>query len=94
MTITYQEKEQDVVEKLGVVSSGGEETTVKSPEEKALVRKIDLYLMPTIWLLYLLAVSQSSDDASILHSNLPIVHGQVKHRQRENRRHGGSSKSQ
>jgi hypothetical protein len=94
MTITYQEKEQDVVEKLGVVSSGGEETTVKSAEEKALVRKIDLYLMPTIWLLYLLAVSQSSDDASILHSNLPIVHGQVKHRQRENRRHGGSAKSQ
>jgi hypothetical protein len=29
----------------------------KSKEEKALVRKIDLYLMPTIWILYLLAVS-------------------------------------
>jgi hypothetical protein len=28
----------------------------KSKEEKALVRKIDLYLMPTIWILYLLAV--------------------------------------
>jgi hypothetical protein len=28
----------------------------KSAEEKALVRKIDLFLMPTIWLLYLLAV--------------------------------------
>jgi MFS family permease len=27
----------------------------KSPEEKKLVRKIDLFLMPTIWVLYLLS---------------------------------------
>lgn len=26
-----------------------------SAEEKALVRKIDLYLLPTIWLMYLLS---------------------------------------
>lgn len=29
-----------------------------TPAEKALVRKIDLYLMPSIWFLYLLAVSK------------------------------------
>lgn len=58
MGITYPAKEQGVVEKLGDAGSGGDETTVKSPEEKALVRKIDLYLMPSIWLLYLLAVSR------------------------------------
>lgn len=33
---------------------------VKSTEEKALVRKIDLYLMPTIWFLYLLAVRRTN----------------------------------
>lgn len=27
-------------------------------EEKALVRKIDLFLLPTIWLMYLLSVSR------------------------------------
>ena len=37
----------------------GDEVGSKSPEEKALVRKIDLYLMPTIWILYLLAVRHS-----------------------------------
>jgi len=28
-------------------------------EEKALVRKIDLYLLPTIWLMYLLSCKHS-----------------------------------
>jgi hypothetical protein len=68
MGLADQEKERDVVEKLGVVSSNGEDETItKSPEEKALVRKIDLYLMPTIWILYLLAVSQLSDRLSFLY---------------------------
>jgi hypothetical protein len=67
MALTDQGKEQDAVEKMAVVSNGGDETITKSPEEKALVRKIDLYLMPTIWLLYLLAVSQLSDRLSFLY---------------------------
>jgi hypothetical protein len=67
MALTDQGKEQDVVEKMAVVSNGGDETIKKSPEEKALVRKIDLYLMPTIWVLYLLAVSQLSDCLSFLY---------------------------
>jgi hypothetical protein len=41
-----------------MLEDGGDETAVKSAEEKALVRKIDLYLMPSIWPLYLLAVSR------------------------------------
>jgi hypothetical protein len=40
-----------------MLEDGGDEIPVKSAEEKALVRKIDLYLMP-MWLLYLLAVSR------------------------------------
>lgn len=37
------------------VSSANPQWTKKSPEEKKLVRKIDLFLMPTIWILYLLS---------------------------------------
>jgi len=62
MTPPYQEKQISDVEKLDVVASDKAtreaEAATKSPEEKALVRKIDLYLMPSIWFLYLLAVSQ------------------------------------
>jgi hypothetical protein len=58
MGLANSANEQDVVEKLGTASSGGDETPTKSAEEKALVRKIDLYLMPSIWFLYLLAVSR------------------------------------
>lgn len=39
----------------------GSAGSTKSPEEKALVRKIDLFLMPTIWLLYLLAYMDRSN---------------------------------
>jgi hypothetical protein len=56
MVQALQQKHDDA-EKLGEITNGVDETFGKSLEEKALVRKIDLYLMPAIWLLYLLAVS-------------------------------------
>jgi hypothetical protein len=59
MGSTLQEKQHDDVEKLAIISSDGDAIAPKSPEEKALVRKIDLYLMPSIWFLYLLAVCYS-----------------------------------
>jgi hypothetical protein len=58
MSLICQEHRQDVTEKLEAITSGEDETPVKSLEEEALVRKIDLYLMPSIWLLYPLAVSR------------------------------------
>jgi hypothetical protein len=59
MARVLQEKLHDDGEKLGAATSQDIGKPVKSPEEKALVRKIDLYLMPAIWFLYLLAVSTS-----------------------------------
>ena len=60
MAPPYEEKQASDVEKLDVLPSDKAtrelEAANKSPEEKALVRKIDLYLMPSIWFLYLLAV--------------------------------------
>ncbi len=36
----------------------------RAAEEKALVRKIDMYLLPTIWLMYLLSVSRIAATTS------------------------------
>jgi hypothetical protein len=44
-------KEMDNTKQLEV----SEELTWTPAEEKALVRKIDLFLLPTIWLMYLLS---------------------------------------
>jgi hypothetical protein len=55
MVQAFQQK-YDVTEKLGEITNEVNEAFGKSPEEKELVRKIDLYLMPSIWILYLLAV--------------------------------------
>jgi hypothetical protein len=58
MASAFQGKHHDDVEKVDVDRVSMEiGTSTKSPEEKALVRKIDLYLMPLIFILYLLAVS-------------------------------------
>jgi hypothetical protein len=66
MTPPYHEKQHDDAEKQKTMSndegSRGVENIIKSPEEKALVWKIDLYLMPSIWFLYLLAVSRFQDE--------------------------------
>jgi hypothetical protein len=58
MGITYPAKDQGIVEKPGDVESRGDETLVKSAKDKALVRKIDLYLMSSTCFLNLLAVSR------------------------------------
>jgi hypothetical protein len=61
MASTLREKHHNDVEKVdGDRTSVDVDTLTKSPEEKALVRKIDLYLMPLIFILYLLAVSSFS----------------------------------
>lgn len=57
MAQSLQEKGIDYTGKVETTTSSDEEVSVKSAEEKALVRKIDMYLMPSIWFLYLLAVS-------------------------------------
>jgi hypothetical protein len=64
MGSTIHEKQHDDVEKLGVITNDGDAIVPKSPEEMALVRKIDLYLMPSIWFLYLLAVRSSPNNNS------------------------------
>lgn len=56
-----------------------EETASQDPdrvaEEKALVRKIDLYLLPTIWLMYLLSymdvsgISLDTANCTLAYSN-------------------------
>ncbi|KAF2821223.1 MFS transporter-like protein, partial [Ophiobolus disseminans] len=58
MAPPFQEKHIGDIEKLNARDS---EPAIKSPEEKKLVRKIDLYLMPTIWILYLLAYMDRSN---------------------------------
>ena len=64
MTNTSTEDKRGDVERLQQISEKGVdvagEVAPKSAAEKALVRKIDLYLMPTIWILYLLAVGVQS----------------------------------
>ncbi|KAH3911775.1 hypothetical protein HBI56_139450 [Parastagonospora nodorum] len=55
MAQSLQEKGVDYAGQVETATSSDEEISVKSAEEKALVRKIDMYLMPSIWFLYLLA---------------------------------------
>jgi hypothetical protein len=59
MAQSIQEKGVDYTGKVETATSSDEAISAKSAEEKALVRKIDMYLMPSIWFLYLLAVSTS-----------------------------------
>jgi hypothetical protein len=59
MAQSLQEKGVDYAGQVETATSSDEDISVKSAEEKALVRKIDMYLMPSIWFLYLLAVSAS-----------------------------------
>ena len=40
--------------------------TEREREEKALVRKIDLYLLPTMWLMYLLSYMDVSTQSRVL----------------------------
>jgi hypothetical protein len=58
-TIEVLKSQGEVLEHVEVVENGKEETTPvyveNTEEEKLLLRKIDLYLMPSIWLLYLLS---------------------------------------
>ena len=53
--------------------------------EKALVRKIDLYLLPTIWLMYLLSYIDRTKSVILVFSS-PKPHYTSQHRQCENRR--------
>lgn len=57
MSSSVRKEQHDDLEKVGPVASTDVGIVPKSAEEKRLVRKIDLYLMPSIWVLYLLAVS-------------------------------------
>ncbi len=44
-----------------------EELTWTPEEEKKLVRKIDLYLLPTIWLMYLLSYMDRTKCVLLIH---------------------------
>jgi hypothetical protein len=59
MAQVLEEKVHEDAGNIEAIPSSDDEVSIKSPEEKALVRKIDMYLMPSIWFLYLLAVSRS-----------------------------------
>lgn len=59
MSSSIKTEQQGDLEKVGVMTSSHASPVPKSAEEKRLVRKIDLYLMPSIWFLYLLAVRAS-----------------------------------
>jgi len=47
-----EEKKQTDIE---LIEESMSEDADRAQEEKALVRKIDLYLLPTIWIMYLLS---------------------------------------
>jgi len=56
-------------------------------EEKQLVKKIDLFLLPTIWLMYLLSYMWATLTLTLtLMANQ--TQGSYKHRQRKNSRYG------
>jgi hypothetical protein len=63
MSTNIRKEQHDDLEKVGVMTSSDVSSVPKSAEEKKLVRKIDLYLMPSIWFLYLLAASTPSPDS-------------------------------
>lgn len=80
MSSHIREGQRDDLEKSDAITGSGVSTVPKSAEEKKLVRKIDLYLMPSVWFLYLLAVSAPL-PWSKPHSNIQrIVHGPFKYR--------------
>jgi hypothetical protein len=55
-----------------VDSQSGNQVTWTAEEEKKLVRKIDLFLMPTIWLMYLLSYMVRSVPVLGLEQQLTI----------------------
>ena len=67
----------------------------KSSEEKKLVRKIDLYLMCSLWILYLFSYMVSKDtklDRGLCAE--PLFEGPHEYRKREGRWNGHRSESQ
>ncbi|OAL02844.1 MFS transporter-like protein [Phaeosphaeriaceae sp. SRC1lsM3a] len=61
MSSHIREGQRDDLEKSDAITGSGVSTVPKSAEEKKLVRKIDLYLMPSVWFLYLLAYMDRSN---------------------------------
>ncbi|KAK4957429.1 hypothetical protein LTR10_005392 [Elasticomyces elasticus] len=49
------------------VEERADQTTEQQREEKALVRKIDLYLLPTIWIMYLLSYMDRTNVGNSSH---------------------------
>lgn len=45
----------------------------RTSAEKALIRKIDWHLLPTVWLLYLLAVSPPKDGCNYLNTKNSLL---------------------
>ena len=76
------------------LEEGSVETTQPSFEEKTdaekkLVRKIDLYLVPTIWILYCFSYMVCSDPSQQKQTSLTdSTTGPHSNRQRQSRRHG------
>jgi hypothetical protein len=58
----------------------------KTEEEKKLVRKIDLYLMPTIWVLYCFSYMVRATRNFIM-TRADLQQGPNRYRERESRRH-------
>lgn len=82
------------------LEEGSVETAQPSFEEKTdaegkLVRKIDLYLMPMIWILYCFSymVCCSNSSRQKRTSLTDITPGPHRHRQRQSRRHGRAPQS-
>ena len=59
-----------------------------TPEEKKLLRKIDLWLMPAIWVLYLFSYMVESAIRSAEDQTLTVCAGQEQHRQCAHRWYG------
>lgn len=72
--ITMESKEEAVQHEIAISNGDPELELVAAPfeektkEEKNLVRKIDLYLMPTIWVLYCFSYMVSLEQ-NIIHDN-------------------------
>lgn len=89
-----QQLEVDEVESQSGHSNSNGPITWTPEEEKKLVRKIDLFLMPTIWLMYLLSYMVSTSTTIAAYCVLTFNAGPHEHWQRQNCWHERRSRSE
>lgn len=88
---------EDIGPKTVNLQSGVDGYVPGTDEEKRLVRKIDLYLLPTIWIMYLLSYVDRTKlvlSLIILHTWIQVVlTASAQYRQCKSSRHGYGSRT-